>query len=320
MTKHERVVAAITGAESKGIPSCFSLHFPKDQAHGVAGVQAHLDFFKRTDTDILKIMNEHLVPPVGEIRCPGDWNKIPSFTSSSPFIKDQIEFARRIADRCDPDGFTLGTLHGICASAIHPIESRYGYQAVRELQCAHLRANPKPVLDAFARITEGMCILARAYGELGLDGVYYAGLGAENHFFTDEEFAAWIAPFDKEILSAVKSSGGYTFLHMCKENLNMNRYASYAGLSDVVNWGVHEAPLSLDGGRTLFPDSCVMGGLANRSGILVEGSEADLSEAVKALISAQGGKKFILGADCTLPTEISYERIRVAVDAARRYV
>ena len=67
MTKRERVIAAIEGKKVDAIPSSFSLHFPKNQAVGDEAVAAHLKFFKETDTDIVKVMNEHLVPYYGMI-------------------------------------------------------------------------------------------------------------------------------------------------------------------------------------------------------------------------------------------------------------
>ena len=39
----------------------------------------------------------------------------------------------------------------------------------------------------------------------------------------------------------------------------MQRYASYKELSDVVNWGVYEAPFSIEEGRKLFGDVTVNG-------------------------------------------------------------
>lgn len=317
MTKKERVLAAIRGEQVDHVPTGFSLHFPKEDAVGERAVQAHLEFFEKTDTDIIKMMNENLVPDVGEIRTPDDWKKIPTYSLKDAFMQRQLDMVKAILDQADPDAFSLGTLHGICASSIHPIEHRYGYVPVRELVCTHLREKKAPVLDACKRITDGMCQLAQAYCELGLDGVYYAGLGAERHFMTDEEFAEFIEPFDKQILKATREAGGKTFLHMCKENLNMERYASYNDLADVVNWGVYETNFSLEEGRKLFPGTTVMGGLANRSGVMVEGSVEELQEAAKKVIQDYGKEGFILGADCTLPTEIPYERIKAIVDAAR---
>ena len=40
--------------------------------------------------------------------------------------------------------------------------------------------------------------------------------------------------------------------------------------------------------------------------------------AVSRIIREVGREGFILGADCTLPGEIGYERIRTAAEAARR--
>lgn len=317
MTKKERVMAAIKGEQVDHVPTGFSLHFPKEEAAGEKAVQAHLEFFRKTDTDIIKIMNENLVPDAGEIRTPDDWNKIPSYSVKDAFMQRQLDMVKAILDKADPDAFSLGTLHGICASSIHPIEHRYGYVPVRELVCTHLRENKAPVVEACKRITDGMCQLAQAYCELGLDGVYYAALGGERHFMTDEEFAEFTEPFDKQIMNAVREAGGVNFLHMCKENLNMERYASYSELADVVNWGVYETNFSLEEGRKLFPGTAVMGGLANRTGVMVDGTEEELKEEAKKIIRDYGKTGFILGADCTLPTEISYERIKAIVDAAR---
>lgn len=317
MTKKERVLAAVACQPVDHVPAGFSLHFPADQNSGEAGVQAHLDFFRETDTDILKVMNENLVPDYGTIKAPGDWACIGKIDANTPFIHRQLEFTKEILGRCEPDGFTMGTLHGITASSIHPIEHVYGYDPVRTLLTEHLRENSQPVLDAMARIAEGMCCLARGYAEAGVDAVYYAALGAERRWFTDEEFAEWIAPFDKLILSEIQKAGCKAFLHICKDGLEMGRYAGYNDVCDVVNWGIYEAPCSVEDARKIFPSKAIMGGLANRSGVMVEGTLEELAQAAKDAVARYGSTGFILGADCTLPTEIDYKRIRAMVEALR---
>ena len=118
---------------------------------------------------------------------------------------------------------------------------------------------PGPVLAAMDRIADALCELVSASAALGVDGIYYAALGGERHFFTDEEFYQWIAPFDRRILQTARQAGVYTFLHICKENLNMQRYKDYGGLVDVVNWGVYETDFPLEAGRELFPQAAIMG-------------------------------------------------------------
>lgn len=317
MTKKQRVIAVLRGEKPDHTPVGFSLHFPADRNSGEAGVQAHLEFFRETDTDLIKIMNENLVPAQGTIKRPEDWSCIAPINRETPFIKRQLDFTKAILNRYSTDGYSLGTLHGITASSIHPIERMYGYDGSRDLLLAHLRENEGPVLDAMKRIAEGMCELAWGYKEAGVDGVYYAALGGEGRWFTGEEFSRWIEPFDRMILSEIRKAGLGVFLHICKDRLQMERYRGYGELCDVVNWGVYEAPLTMEEGKKMFPGKVLMGGLPNRSGVMTQGSREQLVQEAQRLIRQFGPTGFILGADCTLPTELPYERVRWLAEAAR---
>ena len=106
------------------------------------------------------------------------------------------------------------------------------------------------------------------------------------------------------------------FRHICKDDLHMDRYAEYGSLSDVVNWGVYEAPMSLADGRRLFPNHTIMGGLANHDGVLTNGSEEEITAEVHRIIQDFGDTGLILGADCTLPTTIPLWRIRAVSSAS----
>ena len=319
MTKKERVIAAIQQKEVDGIPSGFSLHFPEDKKRGEAAVKAHLDFFRETDGDICKIMNENLIPAFGTIHTPDDYDRlIPKMTMNDEFMEHQMEVTREILAGCGKDVFTMGTLHGICASGIHPIEQAgVNYFAARQMQVDFLRWDEKKMLSAMERITDVLCDLAKSYIEAGLDSVYFASLGGETCFFTDEEFEKWIKPFDLRIMKAIKDAGGYCFLHICKDGLNMERYRCYAPYADVVNWGVFEVPYDMEEGRELFGGKTWMGGLPNRHGVLVDGTHEQVEEEVKRVIADFGRKGLILGADCTLATEQDLEKVKQAVKTAR---
>ena len=319
MTKKERVIAAIEQKDLDGIPSSFSLHFPDGEKRGEAGVKAHLDFFRETDADVCKIMNENLIPVFGTIHTPEDYDRlIPVITMDDDFMKNQMEMTKKILENCDKDVFTMGTLHGICASGIHPIEQAgVNYYAARQMQVDFLRWDEKKMLSAMERITDVLCELAESYIKAGLDSVNYAALGGEYEFFTDEEFAKWIKPFDLRVLKAIQDAGGYSFLHICKDHLNMERYRDYSVYADVVNWGVYEAPFSLEMGKELFAGKTIMGGLPNHHGALVEGSKTEIEAEVKKVVDTFGRKGLILGADCTLSTQQDRTKVRMAVEAAR---
>lgn len=90
------------------------------------------------------------------------------------------------------------------------------------------------------------------------------------------------------------------------------RYAGYPG--DLFNWDVHRAGLSLEEGRELFQKP-ILGGLDNH-GVLVEGSLEAIRQETQKIIEAMGKRGFMLGADCTVPGEIDWARLRAAVEAA----
>lgn len=315
MNKKERSKAAIHGDPVDHVPACFSIHFPRKIAFGDAAVKAHLDFYHETGVDMLKVMNENLVPLIGEMHSASDWNKLPAYDRNAPFMCAQLDLIKKLRD-AEPDAYLLATIHGICASTIHPLEATYGYEPVRELMVRQLREDREYILDAERRIADAMTDLVIAVIEEGCDGVYYAALGGEKRYYTDEEFDIAIKPFDFQIMQAVKSSGGDCILHICKDGLNMERYRDYRDHCDAVNWGVYEAPFSLENGRELFNGLSVMGGLANHSGALVTGSEDEIVSEVQGIIQSFGKEGFILGADCTLPTDTELWRIRAAADAA----
>lgn len=322
MTKKERVMHAVRGEEVDGIPSCFSMHFPSECANGENAVNAHVNFYKQTDTDILKIMNENLITCSHELHTRQDYEEFHEISAEQPFMRRQVDLVKRILDETGGECYTIGTLHSVGTSAMyHPFKPLgYGYDQSRKVFDTWLKEEPEKMMEAMKRITDGLCQLAVKYIEAGLDGVFVASLGAERRFgLTREQFLNWIAPFDQMIMRTVKEAGGTCFLHVCNRDVNLEYYRDYdERLYDVVNWGTFEVPCSMTEGREIFHQKTVMGGLANRQGVLAAGSEEALVNTIHSIIESYGRKNFILGADCTVATEQDLSRIKLAVKTARK--
>ncbi len=316
MNKRENVLCAVKGERTDYVPSGFWLHFPQEAAYGENAVKAHLQFFSESETDIMKIMNEHVVPHDEPIRRASDWNHLKPFSKDAPFITAEIDLMKEIMDREKEPGLFLLTVHGIVASMWHARGGTAGYETGRSLLAQHLREDPKAFSNGLKVVTDALVTLTEKAIESGVDGIYYAALGGEKSLFTDDEFASFIAPCDKMILKAAQGRTGCNILHMCKDNLNLSRYAGYP--CDVVNWGIFEGNPSLQEGKKLFGEKAILGGFDDRSGLLVDGSREEIETYARSLVAQMGHTKFILGADCTLPTEIARERIRWAVGAARK--
>ncbi len=55
------------------IPAAFFLHFDEAHKHGQAAIDRHLEFFRATGMDFVKIQYEQVQPAEAHVRKPEDW-------------------------------------------------------------------------------------------------------------------------------------------------------------------------------------------------------------------------------------------------------
>ena len=72
MNKRERIQAILNRQPIDRVPASFWFHFPPHQHSGEAAVAAHLDLYRKTDVDFMKVMNEHRYRIDRTIRTPDD--------------------------------------------------------------------------------------------------------------------------------------------------------------------------------------------------------------------------------------------------------
>ncbi len=307
MNKIQRVRAALEGKLPDRVPASFWFHFPTSQAHGEESVQAHLEFFRQADPDFLKIMNEHPYRVVTPIKNPADWRKIRPAPLESSFYQEQLDEIKMITDELAGTCLTTTTI-------FNPFSS--GNHAANRLVTEHLKADPVSVNIGLGTIAESLAEFALACLEVGADGIYFSAQGGEADRFEEYEFLDFIKPHDLTVLNAVKDKGELNILHICRDNVRLHLYSNYPGT--VVNWAA-TAPqnIPLTAGKKLF-DRTILGGMDNQ-GVIVEGDQKAITHRVHEIIDDFGPKNLILGADCTLPTEVNIDHIRTAIEATATY-
>lgn len=317
MNKRERVLNSLSGLPVDRLPYTFSKHFPADFTHGEIGVKNHIDFYNQTGVDIMKIMNEQLMPYIGKIERPEDWLQVRQFSKNSSFITLQLDLVKRIMEELGPEHYYLVTVHGLIASTIHVSLRQLGFYDARRLHAEHLRQKPQVMKDAHAYMAELLSHLTAGCSVLGADGIYFASLGGDDEYLTDEEFADAIKPYEISLLKQAREEFRLTnFLHMCKDRLQIARYLDYAEYADVVNWGIHENRISLSDGVRLFPGKTIMGGFNNQDKDLLSGNRPGILDKTRAIVAEMSQvSSFIVGADCTLPTQIDNASLRMVADA-----
>ncbi len=68
-----------TGARQTYVPAAFFIHFDEAHHFGPPAVQKHLEYFRYTGMDFVKIQYERTFPPIPAIKRPEDWRKMPSY-------------------------------------------------------------------------------------------------------------------------------------------------------------------------------------------------------------------------------------------------
>lgn len=307
MNKIQRVRAALEGKTPDRVPASFWFHFPEDQAHGEESVKAHINYFRQADLDFLKIMNEHHYRVQTDIKNPVDWRKIKPAPISSDFYQAQLDEIKMITDELAGECLTTTTIFNPFASGNH---------ASDKLVTEHLKADPDSVNIGLGTIAESLAEFASACLDAGADGIYFSAQGGEVDRFDEQTFLNFIKPHDLTVLNAVKDRGELNITHICRDNIRLHLYSNYPG--DVINWAsTAKNNIPLAAGKKLF-DRTILGGLDNR-GLIVKGSPEEIQQRVHAIIDSFGTTRLIIGADCTLPTNIKIENIKMAVEATATY-
>jgi uroporphyrinogen decarboxylase len=302
MNKVERVRAALNGAEVDRVPASFWLHFPKGKRHGVAALQSHMDYYRATSVDFLKVMNEHPYEGNVDLNVPSDWRALRPAPISSLFFQQQLDEVKLIVDAIGNDCLVITTIFGPFSGGNHASNNK-----VTE----HLKADPSSVSAGLATIAESLTEFAQACIDAGAAGIYYSAQGGEDDRFTEQEFTQYIKPHDLTVLHALDGLGEFNLLHICGDRIRLPLYADYP--SHAVNWAANKANLNLKQGYSLFKRT-IVGGLHDR-GVIVNGSRDEIQATVHQVISDFGTRSFMLGADCTVPTEINLDNVRAAVEA-----
>jgi uroporphyrinogen decarboxylase len=186
-----------------------------------------------------------------------------------------------------------------------------GNHASSNLVTEHAKLDPAAVSAGLAAIADSLGEFALACVGAGAAGIYYSAQGGEIDRFTEEQFLSTIKPHDVAVLSRAMTVGEFHLLHICKDRVRLSLYADCP--SHAVNWAASKHNPGLKEGQQIFQRT-VVGGMDDR-GVIAFGTEGEIHRAVRALVDEVGTRGFMVGADCTVPTDIPIANIRAAVQA-----
>jgi uroporphyrinogen decarboxylase len=291
-------------------PAAFFTHFEPAFHSGQAAVEKHLEFFRATGMDIVKIQFENNFPAQPQIQRPEDWVKMPFY--GVDFYEGQLKAVEGLVKAAKKEALIVQTLYNPLMGAAHATSN--------DLITRHILENPQAVKKGMEIITESMLGFVKACHKLGLDGFYTSTQGGEAARFPGRAlFDECVRPYDLALMGEANRSFDFNILHICDYHLpydSLNYYLDYPG--QIVN-----CSLELTTGKISAKDVVNafqrpwMGGL-DRKGALASGTKEQIHAAVDQAF--QGApEQFFLGADCTVPNGTPWENLKTAIDYSHQH-
>ena len=291
------------------IPAAFFMHFDPAYHKGKSAIDKHLEFFRYTGMDFVKIQYEKKLPPSTQIRKPEDWAHAP--LCPEEFFEEPIRVVEGLVREAKHEALVIVTLFSPFMWASHLVED--------SVLSDHLKENPDAVAKGLEIMTENVLNLVRGCKRVGVDGFYASSQGGEAfRFHGTDIFQKYIKPTDLAVWEETQSCT-FNILHICDYD------GEYEDLTPFLDYPGHVVNCSLRmGSRTLTPKEVsqtfrrpFMGGM-DRKGVIATGSLAEIHNAVNGLLE-KASERFILAADCTVPSNTPWENLKTTIDTAHKF-
>jgi uroporphyrinogen decarboxylase len=289
-------------------PAAFFLHFDPAYHAGQAAVDKHLEYFRFTGMDFVKIQFELPFPKQPQIRNPEDWSTLPFF--GLDHYEPVLKVVEGLVKAAKKEALVILTLY----SPFMLCNDMAGMETVTR----HVEQDPEAFKVGVSRMAESLLGFVRAAIRLGLDGFYMSTQGGEAGRLSEPAlFDACVRPYDLAVMNEINQSCPFNILHVCDYWMpygSITRYADYPG--QVVNVSLEMADGSRMTGKevaALF-ERPFMGGL-ERKGVISKGTPDEIRRIVQAKLDS-APERTILGADCTVPADTSWDNLRLAIQTA----
>ena len=288
-TKKEIMDSFVAGTlDPSYAPAAFFIHFGADQKLGDPAVQAHLDYFRESGMDILKVQFEQTAPRITDLgNCEAEL--IPE-----DFYRPTLEVITRLQEAEGADTYVLPTLYNTYQVARASMgEERIKTAAVEQ---------PQQLKTVFDSYRDALLWLVRECKKAGIQGFYMCTQGGEMTFHDIPGFfETYIRAYDMAVMEECTRDTKMNILHICNWEGpydDLTRYKDYP--AQIVNTpnNLNGKPFTLSDGIRLFGRP-VLGGF-DRRGAFNTMSEEEVAAATREILDSAPAGRIMIGADCTV--------------------
>jgi uroporphyrinogen decarboxylase len=216
---------------------------------------------------------------------PSVWDLLVDLNPRKGAFGRYLESLKRIRDAVDPDTPVVATVFAPFHIAVRLAWKRLIHD------CRTDRDRTRRGLAAIAR--NQAAFVAAARDEAGIDAFFLGCFGCEPSWLTREEYRDIAAPYDEEVLAAMRPSPVIVHSHG-EDGSYFDIISSYG--CEAISWEDRQGGPSLSEAR-LKTAKCLVGGVDHVSAVAAS-PDAVRAEALDA-IARTGGKGLILAPGCT---------------------
>ena len=277
----------------------------------------HKNARKIFDPDVIKIMNDTLMMmPVdlSFIKEAADLRKIKSFSMDSKFVRKSVELTKRSLECFENSDAPIYT------TAFSPSYTlRWVMRDREEDLLQFIEEDPESLVIALKSIAKSLIEFNRILiEETGVEGFYYC-VNNQNNFFADSFFTTYVAPSEREVLEKANELSDINILHICGYDGLSNDLKLFKDFeAPAFNWDVNAEAVSLAEGKKLFGGKAVIGGF-EQDQVIYTGTREEVEDATFGILDECGQIGTMIGAGCTLPTDIEEIRLEWVRQASIKY-
>ena len=332
MDKRERFLNFLQNKPVDRVPVAIFHHFttydewleglarPEVFEKNILGHKKSRDVF---DPDVVKVMNDSLMimeVDVSGVKTARDLAKIvPPAMDSAWMVKTKELTLRSLEYYKDSEAPKYVTGFSPFMVLRNSFSRCFRGRDYRTMLLNYLEEDPDAFLKGLDIIGDTiMALHEMLVKECGADGIYFS-VNNQSHFFPDEIYTKYITPSDKKVIAHANTLSDINLLHICgyagkANNLELFKDYDIAGF----NWAVHAEGVTLSEGKKLFGGKAVFGGFEQAT-VIYTGTKEEVQEFTYRILDEAGQTGIMIGADCTVPTDIDDNRLEWVREACIKY-
>ncbi len=288
MTKRERLECALKGGKLDRVPVSIYQHSTVLDRGVDEFVAYTLAFHKEFDPDYVKVMYDELYDTPVNYQFAVDssvWDLLVDLDPHKAALGRYLESLKRIRAAVDVDTPVVATVFSPFHIAVRMAWSRLVQDCRRDRE---------RTVRGLATISRNLvAFVGAARKEAGIDGFFLGCFGCEPSWLSRDEYASIAAPFDREVIAAMRPMPVMVHSH--------GEHGSYFDIissydSEGVSWEDRQAGPALDAARVKTA-KCLIGGVDHVAAVTAS-ADSVRAQALDA-IRQTGGRGFILAPGCT---------------------